>query len=885
MLLFLVILVGFALGTGSVNGDVSNSRLSAHDKKTAIPYTSFQTPTGYLPENDIRTDAVIVYSNLKDRIQSWKDKGYVVQTMYGFRAGPDYVKDHVDEVQTTADGTLLTCGPDSYYMVPTPSRIKAAVDYFTDAIANGTSAVIPEEPEFFAIAGYSDSFKRAWQEYYGEPWQDPSSSIEARYKSERLKAKMEFDVVKAIMDAAEKQDPNVCRMVACHSAVTYYAWGIIYPHYECFSLPNLQEIIGQVWTGTARTECRYEGAKAERTFENGFLEYSSLYNLVRGSGKRMWFLMDPVEDNPDRTMEDYRDNYEKTLVASLMFPEVDAYEVMPWPTRIYGRVPDEFATEIGSIINALQDMHNYTPGTTSVLRRGRAGGAVKWDTGTREIATFVADSMGWQRGEPHMSNYDCFYGLTLPLVYKGIPIQVAQLERSPEKGYLDHYKVILMSYDIMKPMKPEYNQAIADWVKKGGVLVFFGGTDAYNALPEWWSKQGFVSPQEDLYARLGIRDRLVSHIAPEEYREIDREDEPLRDGSNRKVYRYELDKLVGQAGNGGTLFVRFRDAFPGDGYGPAVHRTRLILNGKVRVDFAAGGEAEKKYLAIDNGSFFNGRVRFADRDTYWVYRFTLPANSKPVLEVDMQNQFVIEVCVNPEAAYWSVRGKALFEKKGYFEVPSQFPLTVAFSREDRGVPEQLYSGPDGGSVIFEYRYGKGMLIHVGVAPSYFASSKEAADILRKITVYACEKAGIKYREQGRMAIRRGPYVAVRTFNEEKKLRGHYVNILDPKLSVVKDPLIGAWNCALYVDVSDQVTGVPKLLYSSSKVEFRSESATKTVLKLSGPLNTKGVARVFAGSRQIQAVSLPDARIERTSDSVLLSYDNKPEPIELVITWR
>ena len=292
-------------------------------QQTQKPYTSFQTPTPYRADHDIRTDAVIVYSD-DERTKTWADQGYTVQTMYGFRTYDAYIKDHRDEVQTMADGTLHTCGPGSYYMVPTPNRIKAAVDYFTNAINNGTSAVIPEEPEFFAITGYSDSFKKAWQQHYNEPWQDQTTSIEARYKSERLKARMEYDMIKAIFDSAEKQKPSVKRMVAVHSPVSYFGWGIIYPHYKCLTLPNLQEIIGQVWTGTARTPCTYAGITAERTFENAFLEYSSLYNLTRGTDKRMWFLMDPLEDNPDRTMEDYHTNYEKTLVASLLFPEVDA---------------------------------------------------------------------------------------------------------------------------------------------------------------------------------------------------------------------------------------------------------------------------------------------------------------------------------------------------------------------------------------------------------------------------------------------------------------------------------------------------------------------------------------------------------------------------------
>jgi hypothetical protein len=840
---------------------------ASDDIGAIIPYTSFQTPTEYRAENDIRTDAVIVYSDLKERIQSWKDKGYVVQTMYGFRTGPEYAEKHRDEVQTTSDGTLLTCGPGSYYMVPTPARIKAAIDYFTNAINNSTSAVIPEEPEFFAAAGYSESFKRAWRDHYGEPWQDPASSIEARWKSERLKAKMEYDMVKAIMDAAEKQNPAVRRMVACHSAVSYYAWRIIYPHYECFTIPNLQEIIGQVWTGTARSACRYEGVMAERTFENAFLEYSSLYNLVRGSGKRMWFLMDPLEDNPDRTMEDYHSNYERTLIASLMFPEVDAYEVMPWPTRIYGRVPDEYATEIGSVINALQDMHNHKN--------------VRWDTGTRGIATFVADSMGWQRGSPHASNYDCFYGLTLPLVYRGIPIQVAQLERTSEKGYLDPYKVILLSYDIMKPMKAEYNQAIADWVKKGGVLVFFGGTDAYNALPEWWRKAGFDSPQQDLYSRLGVKDKLTSVTASDGYTEIACEKRYIRDASNRKLYRFDLKPFA----KSGTVYVCFRDSLPEDGWGPAVYSAKLVADGRPIADFKTGSAEEKKFIAEDSNSNFNGEIRFADQDTYWVYKFDVPKGSSAVLEVDMANQFLVEAASTPVRSEWKLslaQGSPLLGRHASsIDIHKKWALTISDSH--KGVIYKLANGS--GSVLFERQFGKGMLIHVGIAPSYFASSKEAADILRKITAYACEKAGIRYREQQRMAIRRGPYVAVRTFDGEKKLKGRYVDILDPRLPVVKDPFVPPQKCALYYDVTDQRPGVPRLLYSSSKVESKSESASRTLLKLSGPLKTTGVARIYAGGKQIQSVSLPDAKVECEGDTVLLTYPNKPESVEIDIKWK
>ncbi|MGQ9454566.1 MAG: hypothetical protein ACUVRS_06975 [Armatimonadota bacterium] len=834
-----------------------------------MPYTSFQTPTEYLPENDIRTDAVIVYSDARERIRSWGERGYIVQTMYGFRTGPDYVKDHPDEVQTTADGTLLTCGPGSYYMVPTSRRIRAAIDYFTNAIKNGTTAVIPEEPEFFAVAGYSESFKRAWQDYYGEPWQDPASSVEARWKSERLKAQMEYDIVKAIMDAAEKQDPNVRRMVACHSAVNYYAWGIVYPHYQCFSIPNLQEIIGQVWTGTARSACRYEGVVAERTFENAFLEYSSLYNLVRGSNKRLWFLMDPLEDNPNRTMGDYRENYHKTLVASLMFPDVDAYEVMPWPTRIYGRVPKEYKTEIGSVINALQDMHNQK--------------RVYLDMGTRGIATFVADSMGWQRGAPYASNYDCFYGITLPLVYRGIPIQVAQLERSPEKGYLDAYKVILMSYDIMKPTSPNYNQAITSWVKKGGVLVFFGGTDAYNSLREWWTRAGFVSPQEELYTRLGVDGKLVSRTRSEpEWTELARETKRYRQLENRKIYRFDLTPF---AESGKPIYVRFRDAFEDDGWGPAVFRFVLTV-GDERWEVPVGTDGEKFFLSNDSDSIFNGRLRFADGLASWAYRFQVPKGSSPILEVDMGNQFVVEAASGDVPQEWELvssvdKSPFLGEHSTQIRVPTRFPLTV-HSTEQFGI---YHEQGRHAAVIFERRVGKGWLIHVGIAPSYFASSREGADLLRGITSYACEKAGIRYRECPYFAIHRGPYVAVRTFECEKKLKGYYVDILDPKLPVVKNPVVPRQRCAFYCDVTTQMSGIPRLLYSSSRIEEKIETPAYARLKLTGPAGTMGVVRIAKNGRRVAEVLPSGQTLIDDNESLCVGYVNNPRQLTLEIKWR
>ncbi len=97
-----------------------------------------------------------------------------------------------------------------------------------------------------------------------------------------------------------------------------------------------------MWTGTARTPNVYNGQREERTFETAFLEYGAMQNLVRASGRRVWYLNDPIEDNPNHSWKDYRRNWENTLTASLLQPEVSSFEIMPWPERIYnGQYPVE----------------------------------------------------------------------------------------------------------------------------------------------------------------------------------------------------------------------------------------------------------------------------------------------------------------------------------------------------------------------------------------------------------------------------------------------------------------------------------------------------------------------------------------------------------------
>jgi hypothetical protein len=107
--------------------------------------------------------------------------------------------------------------------------------------------------------------------------------------------------------------------------------------------------------------------------------------------------------------------------------------------------------------------------------------------------------------DPQFSN---FYGQTLPLVKRGVPVQTVHMENLAYPATLKDIKVLVMSYSNMKPVSAAAHKYIADWVQKGGVLVYCGrDDDPYQQVMEWWNTKGnhYKAPAEHLFELLHIQ--------------------------------------------------------------------------------------------------------------------------------------------------------------------------------------------------------------------------------------------------------------------------------------------------------------------------------------------------------------------------------------------
>ncbi|MGN6386878.1 MAG: hypothetical protein ACTHMT_11630 [Verrucomicrobiota bacterium] len=499
----------------------SESPLVLNDPRQILERTCFQTGQAFSGKGNLGSDVAIVYgidSGLPDRIETWRKHGYRIHVMTGVSWGhyQDYLygrfdgTNHVDEAQTDKNGNKISHGSDVYYMCPGENYGKFLSVGVQRALDAGAEAIHLEEPEFWVRGGYSEGFKREWKKYYHEDWQAPHSSVDAQWRASKLKYYLYRRALQQVFDHVQDYNRKTGRQVRCyvptHSLINYAQWRIVSPESSLAQLNGCDGYIAQVWTGTSRTPNFYAGKFKERTFETAFLEYGAMQNLVRSTGRRVWYLNDPIEDNPDHTWVDYKENWESTLVASLLHPEVSHFEVAPWPESIFGGkyprrspdrkgIPPEYATELQTVMNALNNMNQKE---------------VRWDAGSEGFGVLISDSLMFERGEPNSSDEHLshFYGMALPLVKRGIPVTPVQLENVTIADYLDNFKVLLLSYVGMKPLTPEVHDGLAKWVKSGGtLLVIDDDSDPYNKVRDWWNEgtKKYQTPREHLFETLGQR--------------------------------------------------------------------------------------------------------------------------------------------------------------------------------------------------------------------------------------------------------------------------------------------------------------------------------------------------------------------------------------------
>ena len=144
---------------------------------------------------------------------------------------------------------------------------------------------------------------------------------------------------------------------------------------------------------------------------------------------------------------------------------------MLWPERIFTRnypandgpnaervpIPKAYETELQAVIRALGEMKQPPE-------------SVHWQqSGMQGVGVMVSDTMMFQRVDPAPSdaNLGSFYGLAVPLVKRGIPVEPVQIESADKPDFLSRYKLLLLTYEGQKPPTAAFHEALANLVRTG----------------------------------------------------------------------------------------------------------------------------------------------------------------------------------------------------------------------------------------------------------------------------------------------------------------------------------------------------------------------------------------------------------------------------------
>ncbi|MBN2138274.1 MAG: hypothetical protein JW720_10735, partial [Sedimentisphaerales bacterium] len=542
------IFLAFAILLPAVPGDANPDFLRAK--------TIFQTNTACDGRLAIAVDAVILHRHGADfaaQLKSWRDAGFTVGRMFfadsdaanEYWTGKWDATPHGDDVERDSQGNIVKCAGVRPYMLPTEGWIRYLEEMTRKSIDAGAQAILPEEPLAHVFTGYEKSFRLLWQDRYKTPWQGQHESAKARFLTAQLKNELYIELERRLLEQTRKsaasQGRKVPFILPIHSLYSNIAAQLVAPLGTSTAVPGIDGYIGQIWTGPVNWALGSYDSPRKSFFTSAYVLYDYFTQLTVASSRKLWLLVDPVEDDPNHKWAEFAQWYKHCIAAMLLSRDVDSYEIMPWPDRIflpgYGTggktpAPEDYRITILAVTQALQEI----PAGGKYLTQ-KPQGRTEDDAVTGGIGIAIADTLMWQKLEhPRLQGV---YSLLLPLVERGIPVSSCLLERLGDDAYMSRFDVIVLSYESFKPLESSMNVALADWVRAGGSLVCLGGCGDDLDLSKglWWRDLGFESPLNHLLGLLNSNPKadaewkfakgavIRNHISPKAFADPAKADE------------------------------------------------------------------------------------------------------------------------------------------------------------------------------------------------------------------------------------------------------------------------------------------------------------------------------------------------------------------------
>lgn len=861
----------------------------------AIPVTTLLTTSSpYDPRLDAKPDLVVldrsadVPEEVDRGLQSWRSAGYPVHRLFSFGqdAGSLYTTGKADGTPHTAEVDLDAADKpikvgDRPSMVPGAGWMVYMKEQIRRAIDAGAEGVWPAGAGLDVRGGYSPAFKSAWQDLYKTGWKPPLESPTTFFQASRLRADLNLramdELLRYTREYSQLKGRAVKFLVPLESLPAAAEGGLVFPLAAVSRLP-VDGIVARVrppWARTGRSGGA--GPRADLPLvEDAWLQLSYFVNLLDGvPDKQLYIAPEPADAGVTPAQQERW--WKAVTSAALLISDARAYGIQSYPERAV-------ASAGGAPLTPLVGL------TAAAFAEQNTQATVELGSAPQRIGVLALDTMSWQRGGPRGSTLASFYGQALPLLRRGVPVEIVPGERVADVAFLNRFKVLLLSYDMQKPITIEVNQSLAEWVKAGGTLVLLGGEDSYNRIGEWWSLGGYAGPTDHLLRECGVQADVALRTVRDtstQFSEVIRSAPGGATPGSKKSYHLALAPYAGASK---PVYLRFDALNPEGPIEAALGRVRVLDGTRVRADFVAGAPAERAFLAEEGASRAAAGGRVIRGEASFIYRF-LRLNQESSVDLELSDGIRVSLAVGIEpAATLQPLPSTPAELRYTLRVPASFPV-VSYPLAGA---EPLLSLTGGPAIAAEAApawispAGNGTVLYCGV-PAAFGLEAGGGDLIRGLVRLACLKAALPYQEVPLVA-HRGAYVIAYSLGRAMDLKGRYIDLFNPDLPLVENPRLSYLDPHLFKEVKG-LGRIPGLLHATHRARVVEATVARLRLLLEGPQGAPGTARIYAAGMSLERLEATDengksvpveVRLEGTT--LRVRYTQSPSGVNLVLRW-
>lgn len=819
----------------------------------------------YDPRRDFRPDFVALppargsWDEADRLLLSWRNQGFSVHQTVSMAVDPGefYTGGAADGVRHTE---LLDRGPDGepitvprgVAVVPGAAWLEHLREQVRRALDAGAEGIWASSPGLSAEGGHSGLFKDAWQTLFQAPWADPTAAATAAYRSARLRSDLSLravdDLLRWTRDYGRQRGKNPRFFLALDSPLAAAQSGRVFAAAAATRLP-VDGVVATLDAADLRTPVPFEGRRQPQPFFQAWLGASYFANLMERLPERPLYLQVTPSGGDEEVAR-------AAAAAVLFFGQARGHALSELP-----EMPQASAVTVRS------GLHAAVRELPALQAAAGAPGA-----GPHGIGLVTLDTLGWQHGPHDRDTAAGVYGLALPLLSRGLPVELVPGERAGDRAFLARFRVLLLSFDGQKPPGPETSQTLAEWVRAGGVLVLVGGESPFDQVGEWWSRSGYPSPQEHLLRECGVGVEGALRVVRRplsRYRQL--ASEPAPDGITRSV------TLPVPAG-GGTAYLRLV-AGAGD---LRLGRVRVVEGGRLRADFTAGSGAERPLLYEEAGTTAGPDGRRLSGDAALVYRLTRVTPATRV-ELELEGDCRIFAAAGEEpCSRLQPVGGLLPAVRAAGHVPLvSYPLSGA---------EPLYRiAGESAAPAWAAPAGEGQVLFCGLPASHGASSAAGAEVVRALVRLACSRAKL-YLEEGPLVAQRGPYVLAHALDRAAQLKGFYLDMFHPELPLLENPRLPYRQAVVWKQV--ELSGrIPLLLHASHRAVVHESGAGRLRVRLEGPAESWGTARVYPAGMVLAGHEAVDSsgavvpvEIRTEGRTLRIRYPQSPGGFSLTLRW-